>query len=135
VSETVPTTYAENPVSYSFYKVLHLLAVFLVLAALGAQAAHAATGQTKASNPLRKLTGALHGAGLLVVLVAGFGALAKLGFGASFPGWVWAKMVVWLLFAGAVAIPYRAPRFARHLLWLLPVLGAVGGYLAVYKPF
>ncbi|HVS13316.1 MAG TPA: hypothetical protein VMV46_05305 [Thermoanaerobaculia bacterium] len=121
--------------SYSLYKVLHLLAAFLVLAALGAQAAHAATGQAKSSNPLRKLTGALHGAGLLVILVAGFGALAKLGFGASFPGWVWAKAAIWLLFAGAVAVPYRAPHLAKHLLWLLPALGALAGYLALYKPF
>lgn len=121
--------------SLLFYKLLHLVAVFLVLAALAAQAAHAATGQPKDANPLRKLSGALHGAGLLVILVAGFGALAKLGFGADFPGWVWAKMVVWLLFAAAVAIPYRAPQLARHLLWALPILGGLGAYLAIYKPF
>jgi hypothetical protein len=122
-------------VSLPFYKVLHLVAVFLVLAALAAQAAHAATGQSKDSNPLRKLSGALHGAGLLVILGAGFGALAKLGFDGGFPGWVWAKMVVWLLFAGAVAVPYRAPQLAKHLLWLLPILAGAGAYLAIYKPF
>ncbi|HVS65510.1 MAG TPA: hypothetical protein VMT85_18630 [Thermoanaerobaculia bacterium] len=120
----------------AFYKVLHVLAVLLVLAALGAHAGHAASGQPKDANPLRKLIAALHGTGLLLALVGGFGGLARIGIeGAMIPGWAWAKMVIWLLFAGAIAVPYRAPHLAKHLLWGLPVLGGIATYLAIYKPF
>jgi hypothetical protein len=124
-------------VSLAFYKVLHVLAVFLVIAALGGVAAHAASGQSKQASPLYRLSMALHGVGLLLALVGGFGMLAKLGVdgGALIPGWAWAKMVVWLLFAAAIAVPYRAPQAARHLLWGLPVLGGIATYLAIYKPF
>ena len=120
----------------AFYKVLHILAVFFVISALGGLALHAASGQRKDANPLRKLVAILHGAGLVLALIGGFGALAKMGVGgALIPGWAWAKMVIWLLLGGAIAVPYRAPHLARHLLWVVPVLGGVATWLAIYKPF
>lgn len=112
------------------YKLLHLLGVFMVLTGIGAMAFHAAAGGAATA---RKAAMILHGVGMVILLVAGFGALARLG--AGFPGWVWAKLVLWLLLGGAVMVPYRRPELARLLFWLVPILGAVGGWLALAKPF
>ena len=67
------------------YKVLHIFSVILTFTVLGGLALHAANGGDKESNSQSKLTGALHGVGLLLILISGFGALARLGLGAGFP--------------------------------------------------
>jgi hypothetical protein len=124
-------------IPFQVYKVVHLLGVLSVLVALAALAAHAAQGGRKRDNPLYGALTGLHGLGLLLALVAGFGMAARLGTqGGSFlPGWAWAKLVVWLVFAALAMLPYRRPAFARPVLFLLPVLGAMAAALAVYKPF
>lgn len=119
---------------YELYKIVHLLSAFLLFAVAGGVALYAANGGTKEANALRKLVGILHGIALLGLLVAGFGLLARLGIG-GIPGWVWAKLAVWLVIGGIATLPYKKPELGRLLLWLLPVLGAVAAYLAVYKPF
>ena len=126
--------------SYVTYKLIHLVGVFALLVALGGIAAHAAAGQTKEENGAYRTLLALHGIGALVALVGGFGLLARTGAmttgqGALFPGWVWAKLILWVLLGGLVALPYRNRGLAGTLLFLLPVLGLLGAYLAAFKPF
>ena len=60
-------------ISYEVYKVLHLVGVVCVVAALGGVAVHAANGGQRQGNVVRRVVSALHGLGLLVILVAGFG--------------------------------------------------------------
>ena len=120
---------------YAAYKVLHVFSVLLTFTVLGGLALHAANGGNRESNAHRKLTGALHGIGLLMILVGGFGLLARLGVSGSFPGWVWAKLALWLVVGAAAAVIKRSPALSKALLWLLPVLGGVGAWLAIYKPF
>jgi hypothetical protein len=122
---------------YSFYKVLHLLGLLLAFTAVGGVAWHAAAGGAKASSPGRGYLAAVHGTGMLFLLVGGFGMLARLGFqhGALFPGWLWGKLAVWLLVTVAVIVPYRRPAVAKPMLVVVPALGAVAAWLAVYKPF
>jgi hypothetical protein len=123
--------------SYVTYKLIHLLGVFLLLVALAGLAAHAAAGHAKEENSGYRSLLALHGIGALVALVSGFGLLARVGFGhgALLPGWIWAKIVLWLLLGGLIALPYRNRPLARLLLPLLPLLGLLGAYLGTYKPF
>jgi hypothetical protein len=116
--------------SLLFYKSLHVLAVVYLFAAVGAACFHAASGGAKGGG---KVLSVLHGLSLVVLLVSGFGMIARLGVG--FPGWVWAKVVIWLLMGGAMALPYRSPKMARMLLLLLPLLGGIAGWLALAKPF
>jgi hypothetical protein len=124
-------------ISYQAYKVIHLIGIFLTLTALAGLALAAANGATKQTNPARKLISAWHGAGLLIVLVGGFGLLARLGVmhGASFPGWVWAKLAIWIAVGALVAVPYRRPDLSRLVFIALPVLGGLAAWLAIYKPF
>lgn len=120
--------------SYPLFKVLHLLGVFLLFAALGAAVLRAyAAGQAPPRDRAAKLAGITHGLALLILLVTGFGILGMLKLGV--PGWAWAKLVVWLVMGALVVVIRRAPGAAGGLWWLLPALGLVAAWLAIYKPF
>lgn len=117
--------------SYAFYKVLHLVAVLFLFSSLGSLAVNAATGGTA---KLRTLAMAVHGISLAVVLVAGFGLLARLGVMSHFPLWAWGKVVVWLLLGLAVVALKRKPQWAPGLWIAMPLLGGIAAWLAVTKP-
>ncbi len=117
------------------YKVLHVLGILFLFTALGGllYASSSAAAQTPAG---RKIAGMLHGLGLVVILVSGFGALARLGLSnpGGWPLWVWLKALLWLAMGAVLVLIRRAPGLNRLLWFLLPVLGAVAAYLALYKP-
>lgn len=113
------------------YKMLHLLALAYLFAALGGAAWHAAHGGRREGAGKGLMIA--HGLAMVVLLVSGFGMIAKLGVG--FPGWAVAKLVLWLLLGAAGTLPYRKPAWANALFWLLPLLAGIAGYLALYKPF
>ncbi len=119
--------------SYEFYKVLHLIGLFSVWAALGAVALHAMNGGTRASNAARGLIAGTHGFGLVAILVAGFGMLAKHKI--PMDGWVGGKLALWLVMGALLALPMRKPELAKPMWFALPILGGIGAWLAIYKPF
>lgn len=117
--------------SLSFYKLLHLFGIMLMFSALGAVVAAAAAG---GANPrLRKLGGVAQGVALALILVAGFGLLARQGFTGGWPLWVWLKLLIWLVFGVSTLLVRRAGEKAGWFLVLLPVLGAVSAWLALYR--
>ncbi len=120
--------------SLETYKILHVFGVLLLVAALGGVALHAANGGRRESAT-RRLVAILHGVALLVIPVAGFGMLARLGLVRDLPGWAWAKLVLWLVLGAVLYLPYRRPTLARSALIAVPLLGALGAYLAITKPF
>jgi hypothetical protein len=122
---------------YLTYKLIHLVGVFILMVALAGMAGHAASGQNKGGNAAYRFLLILHGVGALVTLVGGFGLLARIEAlqGGLFPGWIWAKLLVWLTLGGMIALPYRNRGVARLLFLVLPLLGLLGGYLANVKPF
>jgi hypothetical protein len=123
-------------IPYQAYKVVHLVGIMLTFAVLGGLMLTVANGASKQSNKVRKLIGITHGFALFIVLLGGFGLLARLGIThGGFPGWVWGKLTIWVLFGIMLAVPYRKPELARPLFFLLPVLGAIAAWLAIYKPF
>jgi hypothetical protein len=113
--------------SLAAYKVIHIFGVLLVFAGLGAMLGEGSR---------RRLASASHGIGLLIVLIAGFGALARLGLSGpgSWPLWIWLKLAIWLLLGAAMTVGKRSPAAARALWWVVPVLGAAAAYLALFKP-
>lgn len=123
-------------ISYESYKVLHLVAVTMLFGALGGAAVLAMGGGAPAGAPVRRVIALLHGAALLVALVAGFGLVARLDLASGgLPLWVWGKLVVWLLAGGLLPLSYRKPAWARPLLVVaLPLLAAIAAFLAVFKP-
>lgn len=120
--------------SYETYKILHLLGILLVFVALGGTALYAANGGNRSDNRYRGLVTALHGVGLLIVLVAGFGLHARLGID-GLPPWFIAKLGIWVLLGVIIIVPYRQRGLAAALLWALPLIGALAAWLAIAKPF
>ena len=123
---------------YNAYKLVHVVGLLLLFASLGGLAVLGGLGTDPArSTPFKAVLNAFHGLGLVVLLVAGFGLLAKLDMSApdKWGGWVYAKIVLWVVFGAAVVPLKRAPSLARLGLLLLVGLGCAAGWLALMKPF
>lgn len=122
-------------IPYEAYKLAHYFGIFMLMIALGALSLHAINGGDKASNTARKLVAISHGVALFLVLLGGFGMLARLGLTSGLPVWVWIKLGIWLLLGALLVIPYRVPKLARPLWFFLPLLGIAAAAVAIYKPF
>ena len=118
--------------SYEFYKTLHIVGIMLVFMSLGATVLHAANGGTREQNPSRKLVAALHGIGLLVIVVAGFGMLARNGgMNAGLPGYIHPKLLIWLLLGAAPVLIARKPGLAKAMWLIIPLLGATAAFFGI----
>ncbi len=100
----------------------------MVLISLGALIVHQ-------KGPLSKRTLAVtHGIGLLLVIVSGFGMLARLGVH-SFPSWVVGKLIIWIILGGFMGlVPRLRNKRAGLLWWSLVLLTGVAAWLATSKP-
>ena len=116
------------------YKNIHFIGIFMVLMALGGLLLHAINGGAK-DHAWRKPIAITHGVGLFLILLGGFGMLARLGIFWSWPGWVAGKVAIWVILGGLVAVIFRKPTLAKPLWWLTLALAALAAYLGVYKPF
>jgi len=116
---------------YKAYKLIHLSGIFMIFLALGGMILSAAAKEATAS--LKNALNMLHGIGLGIVIIAGFGMLAKTH--AAFEGWVVVKLLVWVFFGGSIAIIRRKPDMGKMMLWLCVALGIVAVYMALFQPF
>lgn len=120
--------------SYAVYKIVHLIGVLMVFMALGAVIANAISRQT--AHAWRRPIAITHGVGMLLSLVGGFGLLARLGIAhGGLPGWIYAKLGIWLFFGALIAVIGRRPGWAKIMWPVILVFGGVAAYLAGSKPF
>ncbi len=121
------------------YEIVHIIGLALVMTSLGGIAIHAAEGGTRKGPGSRRALLGAYGAGLFLILLGGFGMLARLGLAkggmAEFPGWLWAKLAVWAVLGAIMMVPYRAPKAALQVLLAVPLLAGLATYFALYKPF
>jgi hypothetical protein len=123
-------------ISYPIYKLIHLFGIFLMFASLAGLAVYTANGGTKANNVLRKHSAIAHGVSMFLILLGGFGMLARLGITHfPWPVWVYLKFAIWILFGGMVALVARKPTIAKVMWLLMPFLGVLAAYIAIMKPF
>ena len=125
--------------SFFVYKNIHLIGVFMVVMALGGLTLHHINGGSQ-EHSWRKPVAITHGVGLLLMLISGFGMLARLGIDWSWPGWVIGKILIWIIFGALIAVISRtglrpASTLAKPLWWVTIVLGGLAAYLAINKPF
>jgi len=120
-------------VSYLVYKNIHLIGVFMILMAVGGLLLHCITGGTQ-EHSWRRPVAITHGVGLLLVLLGGFGMLARIGIYWPWPGWVTGKVIIWMIFGGLVGVIFRRPALARSLWWVAIALAGLAAYLAGHKP-
>ena len=108
---------------YNFYKITHLIGISVL--ALG-------VGGMMAGGEKRKTFAMLQGIGLLVMLVTGFGLLAKLGLG--YPHFAIVKTVLWIVIAMLPVIfrKLKTPLPAAILISI--ILVGIMAYLGVVKP-
>lgn len=120
---------------YIGYRVIHLVGLLLLFLALGGMTFLALLGKLKESSGARTLGFILHGIAMVLLLLGGFGLMARTGIshGAPWPAWIWVKLVVWVLFGASMGLFRRAPDKVRVLWPVLPVLGAVAVFTAIVK--
>lgn len=121
---------------YEVYKVIHLFGILLLFTSLGGLAMLSLRGGSpEETKPLKKMLMIIHGIALLVVFVAGFGLMARLGMmGAGWPTWIFGKLAVWIVLGGAAALVAKRPAMGKLWYLVLPLLGATAALFAVYKP-
>lgn len=120
---------------YELYKVLHLLGILALFAALGGSVLLFIAGKADELRSVRKFLAMIQGVALLVIFVAGFGLMARLNMmGASWPLWIYVKVAVWLLLGASLVLIRRVQTIGRWWYVLLPLVGAVAAYMAIYKP-
>ncbi|MDP0498206.1 MAG: hypothetical protein Q7Q73_18560 [Verrucomicrobiota bacterium JB024] len=115
------------------YKVIHLLGVMMVFLGYGGLIIRGLLDST--NKKLRILGSVTSGIGLLLLLVSGFGMIARYGGAYSYAeGWLIAKYVIWLILGAATAVLSRKPKLGMPLWWAILVLGVVAAYMGVMKP-
>lgn len=119
--------------SHQFYNVVHIVGLALLMAGLGGIAISSATPQARW---VHRVLRAFYALGILLILLGGFGMLARLGIvrGTAWPGWVWAKVGIWGALGALAFLLKRFPRASVLMMLLLPVLGGLAAYMAIYKP-
>ena len=117
------------------YEIIHVIGMAMLFVAIGGVAVHAANGGTKTNSATRRLVSIVFGVGSFLILLGGFGMMARLGLVRGMPpAWLIVKMLIWLLLSGIVLLPYRRPALARPFLLALPLLAGLAVYMALYKP-
>jgi hypothetical protein len=116
----------------NFYQVLHIIGIAMVFLGYGALLARSMAAPENV--PVRKLGSMTSGIGLVLILVAGFGLISKLGYNFSSP-WLIAKMVIWLALGGLILLINRKPNLAVMLWWLLIALGGIAASMVYIVRF
>ena len=115
--------------SVEIYSSVHIIGIILTFIGIVGMLFNKAIDLDKGLE--KRLFAIIHGLGLVLALVAGFGMLAKLNL--PFSGWVIGKLVIWLLLG-------LSPVFYRYLLLrgciaLIITLSIVAVLLVKFKPF
>jgi uncharacterized membrane protein SirB2 len=110
-----------------FYYILHVFALIVLTA-------HTFMALANPAPEGRKRTMMITGIAALLMLISGFGLVAKV-HGNQFSGWVIVKLVCWLLFSAIAGLAYRK----AHLRGVLSLIGLslllVALVMVYLKPF
>lgn len=120
--------------SYEFYKVLHVLGIMTLFFGFGGVLIAAYAKITLTGGPHR-MAFVTHGIGLALILISGFGMAARLGLVGGLPGWVHAKLGIWLALGGAIALAKRKGSIGWPIAILLLGVGTTAAFIAINKPF
>lgn len=119
--------------SLEVYKIVHILGILMLFMSLGGVLIVSINGGEE-SHKSRKFLRISHGLGLLLILLGGFGMLARLGILWPMPGWVIAKILIWLMLGGLISLVLQSD--LSKLIWFMVILlGTVAAYLGIMKPF
>ncbi|MAZ47664.1 MAG: hypothetical protein CME65_03825 [Halobacteriovoraceae bacterium] len=115
--------------SYQVYKIVHVVSIVLFFS-MFAKAAYAAK-----SEKMDKISTGIF---LVLILIGGFGLMARLGIGkgGGWPVWIYLKLAIWTIVGAVGHISLkRFPQHSVKVFWGSVGLLTVASYLANYKPF
>ena len=113
----------------SFYKFLHVSGIITLFFAFGGLTMGSRLVQGKEFLH-RRLYSILHGVGLLLIIVSGFGMKAKLDI-VGWPSWLVVKLVIWLCLGLSIALVLRNMKLQKYVWLFLILLGSSAALLAV----
>jgi hypothetical protein len=105
------------------YLIIHLIGLATVAIGLGGMLA---------GDQNRKMFAMAQGIGLLIILVSGFGMLAKMQLG--FPHFAMVKLILWLLLGGLPVVFRKSKTPVFVSIVVLVALIGVAAWLGVTKP-
>lgn len=114
--------------SVEFYKLLHLVGLICLFTSLGGFLAYQGDPSRKV-----KMVGILHGVGLLLLLVSGFGMQAKLAYG--FPFWIILKVLLWLALGALLTLAKKGTLSPKNAILVGLLLGAIATYSGLFGKF
>ena len=118
------TYFSMNP---TYYHLLHLFSLFVL-------SAHTFMAFANPDPVNRKKTLMITGIAGLLVLVSGFGLLARL-YPGTFPGWTMVKLVCWFGLSGLAGIAYRKAHLRGALGVVALGLVTVALFMVYLRPF
>jgi hypothetical protein len=119
--------------SKEFYNIMHFAGLIFLFLGLGGILLSYATGNVL-KKKIKVLAYACHGVGLTLLLVSGFGLLARLGLVQGLPSWVYVKLLIWTFFGLALSIARKKAQWTLTLIILFVGLGttaATFGHLKI----
>lgn len=120
-------------IPYEVYKVLHLLGIFMVVTSVSAMCIQATQGEIK-QHSWKKFLFSIHGSGMFLSLLGGFGLMARLGLAhGSFPLWIKLKLLIWTSFGLFVFLLIKNKNMNKAIWFLNLAMVTLAAYLAVNK--
>jgi hypothetical protein len=120
-------------ISLSIYKIIHFLGIIMLFMSLGGVLVNS-INREEGTNQWRKALKITHGIALLLILLGGFGMLARLGILWPLPVWAIGKVIIWVMLGGLIALVLQSD--LSKLLWFVVILlGTAAAYLGIMKPF
>lgn len=114
------------------YHILHLTGILMLFLGYGALLGRSLAGSN--DTKVKKLGSVTSGIGLLLIVIAGFGLITKMGYSFTTP-WILVKLVIWVALGGLIAVINRKPQLAVMLWWLLVALGLLAAIMVYARPF
>lgn len=116
--------------SYQTYKMVHYFGFMMLFFGLGGVIVPSLAGMNLQGKP-KKVAFISHGLGLLLILIGGFGMLARLQL-EGIPPWINIKLMIWLIMGLAIGVAKRMPSWLALVSILL--IAMIAPYMAIYKP-
>lgn len=104
----------------------------MLFAGYGALIARSMSGSN--DTKVKKLGSITSGIGLLLIFIAGFALISKMGYSFTTP-WILVKLVIWCALGGLIVLINRKPACALGLWWILIVLGLFASVMVYVRPF
>ena len=111
------------------YHILHLTGIIMLFLGYGALLGRSLARSDDAR--VKKLGSITSGIGLLLIFIAGFALISKMGYSFS-AFWIIVKMVVWFALGGLIALINRKPDLAVTLWWVLIALGVLASVMVYW---